>query len=187
MSKIKKVWHIIYGIIISIVITCLLTRINQKYSINILSSSYSNEILKSTITFVSIITGFSGGLMGQVINAKNNKSDFYIWYFKTVDKTVFKLNILLGTLTAFLIVGISIILLANDIISSTIDSFLMIIWTGTLIAFLIYQLNNYYLFLKMLLTIPEDKIQLSSPRNINKEQEKNIYNKLLNNSNNQMK
>lgn len=155
-SKIKKRFfafiHKWYGVFLSLIILVTAYFINNKITnINVLSSIKCEDILKSTITFTSIILGLYGGLIGQVISAKNSNNEFITWYFKIVNKSTFVFNIMSSVITAMLLVGISILLLAVDIWNDNIKCILTLLWTFNLTSFIIYQTANYYLFINMLL------------------------------------
>lgn len=155
-SKIKKrmleLIHKWFGIVISLIIVIIAYYTNDRITnINILSSNKYEEVLKSTITFTSIILGLYGGLIGQVISAKNSNNEFIVWYFKEVNKSTFVFNILCSVITAMVLVGISVLLLAVDIFSDEIKFVLTCLWAFNLTSFIIYQTSNYYLFIKMLL------------------------------------
>lgn len=151
-KKILALIHKWFGFVFSLLIVIIAYFINYKITnINILSSSKYEDVLKSTITFTSIVLGLYGGLIGQVISAKNSNNEFIVWYFKEVDKSTFIFNIMFSVITAMLLVGISILLLAVDIFNDDLKCVLTCLWVFNLISFIIYQTSNYYLFIKMLL------------------------------------
>ena len=172
-SKFRHRWGLF---ILAIILTLISYFVNEYIvAINILLSSNAGDILKSTITFTSIISGFSASLIGQLISAKNGKNEFLLWYFKTVDSKTFIINVLLGTISAFVLIGTSILLLSYDMINDLLKMIITFIWTLSIFSFILCQINNYYLYLKLLLFIPESKPEHNKTKNLNDNQKKNYF------------
>lgn len=173
MNKIIHRWGLF---IISIILMGVFHFINEKViPINFMLSNNSSDILKSTITFSSIISGFSGSLIGQLISSKNNKNAFIVWYFEAIDTTTFTINVMIGTISAFCLIGCSIILLSYDIMSDITKMLITHLWIWALMSFVLYQIKEYYLCLKILFFVPKEKTKFNHTSNINQEEKQNIF------------
>lgn len=163
-------------LIISIIFLIVLHLINEKTTnINFMLSENMEDILKSTITFTSIISGFSGSLIGQLIGSKSNNNKFVIWYFEKIDRNTFIWNILLGTFSAFFLIGCSIILLSYDIMNDINKTIFTHLWTLSLFSFILYQIKIYHLCLNLLLYVPKDIPKYNQTSNTSQEEKEQIF------------
>lgn len=172
----NKIIHRFGMFFMSILFLVILHLINEKMTnINVMLSKNMADILKSTITFTSIISGFSGSLIGQLIGSKNNKNKFVIWYFEKIDRKTFVYNVLFGTISAFSLIGCSIILLSYDIMNDFNKTFFTHLWTLSLFSFVLYQIKIYYLCLDLLLYVPKDIPKYNQTNNIDSEEKQKIF------------
>lgn len=175
-TTLKSFWHKSFGIIISICLVLILFIFNKFVPINVMLSKNSPDILKSTITFTSIVIGLSGTLVGQVISAKNCKNEFVVWYFEKVDKSTFIFNIMAGTISAFILIGASIFLLSYEMLSDILRRIATLVWVCSLSAFIIYQISDYKLFLDILFFKCENNVSTNKPSNISDTKKKELFN-----------
>ena len=172
----NKIIHRFGMFFMSILFLVILHLINEKMTnINVMLSKNMADILKSTITFTSIISGFSGSLIGQLIGSKNNKNIFVIWYFEKIDRKTFVYNVLFGTISAFSLIGCSIILLSYDIMNDFNKTVFTHLWTLSLFSFVLYQIKIYYLCLDLLLYVPKDIPKYNQTNNIDSEEKQKIF------------
>lgn len=183
MSKdvkvIKRFLHQWGYFALAIIFTFISHLINENLiTINVLLSNNAGDILKSTITFASIISGFSGSLIGQLISAKNSENKFLLWYFEISDAPTLIFNIKAGVVSAFALIGSSIFLLSYIMLDNVVKSILTYVWVISLFSFILYQINNYILCLKLLLFIPKESPERNKTQNLNEQQKQDIFKSL---------
>lgn len=179
MKVIKKFLHQWGYFALAIILTFISHLINDNLiTINVLLSNNAGDILKSTITFASIISGFSGSLIGQLISAKNSENKFLLWYFEISDSSTLIFNIKAGVISAFALIGSSIFLLSYVMLDNVVKSIATYVWAISLFSFILYQINNYILCLKLLLFIPKESPEYNKTQNLNEQQKQNIFKSL---------
>lgn len=109
-----------------------------------------NEVMKSTLTVSSILFGFFGTMLGQLINAKSkydkDDSNVITAFFKTVDNTEIRLTMMINVFNTVLIDLFSmLVLLCNK------NSNILKIWFFILIIFTLNLTYVYYVFIKLLI------------------------------------
>ena len=114
--------------------------------------------MQSTITLTSIILGFFGTLLGQILSTlreekkekKDSEEKLMSWYFNTVNIKVFTNKVLLSILNGVLLLVISLVVIAKDAYHATTLIILWYFWLFLLLSFLTYQFSIYKVFIKLI-------------------------------------
>ena len=123
--------------------------------------AYVPEIMKLTVTFSSILLGFFGTLLGQLLSLKNKSvSKKLSYFFQYVSTFEFKFVMLMNVINATILDGLSFFVLIQG---SFFKSWTLIIWLGFLFAFILHQLYLYYLFIELLFL--KDEKRYGTPDN----------------------
>ena len=158
-----------YGILFLVLfITIILYLIDPvRNAILLITQSIFKEkaIYQSTLTSTSIMIGFTGTLITNIMNAKNrisadNKSsngkELIEFFFHNVDSKVLTNTILTGIISGVFLMFISLVLIAvsnlNSIIYEKTYLILFMIWSAFLIIFLLYEIQIFKVFIKLLIS-----------------------------------
>lgn len=132
----------------------------------IIQSIYKEKtIYQSTLTSTSILLGFTGTLITNVMNAKNkistdnkssNEKELIEFFFHYVDPKVLTNTILTGIISGVFLIFISLTLIVisnlNSIIYEKTYLILFMIWSAFLIIFLLYEIQIFKVFIKLLIS-----------------------------------
>ncbi len=123
--------------------------------------AYVPEIMKLTVTFSSILLGFFGTLLGQLLSLKNKSvSKKLSYFFQHVSTFEFKFVMLMNVINAIVLDALSLFVLIQG---STFKIWSLMIWLGFLFAFILHQLYLYYLFIELLFL--KDEKRYGTPDN----------------------
>lgn len=127
----------------------------------VIDKAYVPEIMKLTITFSSILLGFFGTLLGQLLSLKNkNGSKKLSYFFQHVSTFEFKFVMLMNVINAIVLDALSLFVLIQG---SSFKSWSLMIWLVFLFAFILHQLYLYYLFIELLFL--KDEKRYGTPDN----------------------
>lgn len=127
----------------------------------VIDKAYVPEIMKLIITFSSILLGFFGTLLGQLLSLKNkNGSNKLSYFFQHVSTFEFKFVMLMNVINAIVLDALSLFVLIQG---STFKIWSLMIWLGFLFAFILHQLYLYYLFIELLFL--KDEKRYGTPDN----------------------
>jgi len=158
----NKIWnHQLYKTLNSYILPliCLvLFIILNFFDFKIYNSNGLDKIMQSTITLTSIILGFFGTLLGQILSTlreekkekKDSEEKLMSWYFNTVNIKVFTNKVLLSILNGVLLLVISLVVIAKDAYHATTLIILWYFWLFLLLSFLTYQFSIYKVFIKLI-------------------------------------
>ncbi len=161
----RKFIHRNIIIIISLSISVLLIILYNQSNINIFDSKNIQSLFEVTITFVSILLGFLGVLISSVLSLSND-SNIIGHFFKTVNRNNFKNKIMQSVVSGIFLVLNSLILIVSDSISDSVVNILFITWILLLSFFSSTEVSFYSLFIKMIVSSPQVKIQKNNKQHL---------------------
>ena len=128
----------------------------SNYVYNILYSDSTCKIFESAITCVSILLGFSGSLISQILSAKNdsikNKEKNLITFFfsKANKNKEFSNYINSSIFNCIMIIIFSLIMLTNYAMGEETRFYLFYAWTVSIFSFLGYEVLIYTILIRLL-------------------------------------
>lgn len=179
-----------YGILIIAVSVCfVIYRFANSIIVKLFNSQNIDKLFQSTITCTSIILGFSGTLITQILpskremdkknlNENNIRSNMFYWFFKTIKPQKISNTILSGVISCIVLIALSLIMLITDVFDIGIKLALFYIWLFVIIIFFYYIINLYRLFITLLFS--NDENQLSTPNGENESDIQNCMNAIDN-------
>ncbi len=116
------------------------------------SSKNLESIMGHTITFVSILTGFTTVIIPKLheIRETSDSRSLAGRFFKKADMISIQSNISLTVCSGFLLVLVSILIIGSDVMGEDMNYILYCLWFVFLISFCLYQLKIQTIFLKLL-------------------------------------
>lgn len=168
--------------IISFAVCFIISRIDvlNMYITDIFNSINIDKLFESTITFTSIILGFSGTLISHILNMKfetekkenqNINMTKISWYFKNVNFKQFSNTILTSIISSIALIILSLIMLTNDIMDQVVKFYFFYLWLFIFLIFVLYEVSLYKLFISLLFNNEVQKspmIDSESQENIEK-------------------
>jgi len=172
-------------IVLSFIITLLLRLINENLlPINILLSDNYIDILKSSITVVSISIGFMGTLFAQLAISKRdadkekNYKSFISYYFENSHKSKYQFDItILGSIIIGLIfILLSIFLCGKSILDDALLSYITHIWVFFFVLYLFLEIKVYNIIIVLLFKNTTSSMKVSNDPTVKDREEysKNI-------------
>lgn len=186
MKKNNKIGILIssYGILFVVLILAVILYFSPiKNAVLFIIQNFSDEkvIYQSTLTSTSILLGFTGTLITNIMNARNkissndtssNQKQLIEYFFKYVNPKILINTILTGIISGVFLIFISLSLIILSALNSNIYEeiyvILFIIWSAFLIIFLLYEIQIFNIFIKLLVS-KEKEQNPNSPADLNEE------------------
>lgn len=162
MSKKIKRFMNNYGIFIIALLPCVVIY-NFFYSnvAHLFESENIDKIFQSTITCTSIILGFTGTLITQLLITKremdknisgnnNVHENKFSWTFKDSNRKIITSTVLTGIISSMTLIFVSSVMLITDVLSTDIKIVFFCVWLYIIIIFAYYIISLYYLFISIL-------------------------------------
>lgn len=145
LTKVLLKTYILY-----IAIYCILYLLLKSYvHIDRLAIS---DVMKSTLTVSSILLGFFGTLLAQIINLKskysNDTSSSINVFFNNVSNYEIKIVLITNVLNSVIIDVISLLILIQG---ENVGNNYLRIWSVIFVIFILHQCYVYYIFIELLL------------------------------------
>lgn len=175
-----------YGILFVVIILAVILYFSPiKNDVLFIIQNFSDEkvIYQSTLTSTSILLGFTGTLITNIMNARNkissndnssNQKQLIEFFFEYVNPKILINTILTGIISGVLLIfiSLSLIILSASALNSNIYEeiyvMLFIIWSAFLIIFLLYEIQIFNIFIKLLVS-KEKEQNPNSPADLNEE------------------
>jgi len=128
-----------------------------------MESSSSEKIYQSTITCASIILGFSGTLITQIILAKREsdnkgRNDLISFFFKITKKNKTFSNYIISSIYSCMItVVFSLIMLTSFAMSDVVKYVAFYFWVISILSFMIYEIFIYKILITLLFENAEEQ------------------------------
>lgn len=111
-----------------------------------------SDVMKSTLTVSSILLGFFGTLLAQIINLKskysNDTSSSINVFFNNVSNYEIKIVLITNVLNSVIIDVISLLILIQG---ENVGNNYLRIWSVIFVIFILHQCYVYYIFIELLL------------------------------------
>lgn len=168
LLKREKIQYVInnYGIFVIALSICILFFISiHPYIAKVMESKNIDKVFQSTITCISILLGFSGTLITQLLNAKReydkssdreNETRFK-WFFKTINPRTLTNIISVCIISGISLIIISLIMLIINVLTINIRVMLFYFWIYVFIIYVYYEVVIYRLFISLLFDNEEQK------------------------------
>lgn len=173
-----------YGILFVVLILAVILCFSPiKNAVLFIIQNFSDEkvIYQSTLTSTSILLGFTGTLITNIMNARNkissnvtssNQKQLIEYFFEYVNPKILINTILTGIISGVFLIFISLSLIILSALNSNIYEeiyvILFIIWSAFLIIFLLYEIQIFNIFIKLLVS-KEKEQNPNSPADLNEE------------------
>ncbi len=173
-----------YGILFVVLLFAVILYLSPiKNAVLFIIQNFSDEkvIYQSTLTSTSILLGFTGTLITNIMNARNkisandissNQKQLIEYFFEYVNPKILINTILTGIISGVFLIFISLSLIILSALNSNIYEkiyvILFIIWSAFLIIFLLYEIQIFNIFIKLLVS-KEKEQNPNSPADLNEE------------------
>lgn len=175
----QKIKYIInnYGIfIISLLVCFILYRFANPIIVKVFNSQNIDKLFQSTITCISIILGFSGTLITQIILSKremdksnpqghNARNNIFHWFFKNTDHNRITSTVFISIISCIILIVFSLVMLITDAFDVSVKLILFYIWLCAVIIFFYYIIRLYHLFITLLFSSEENQLSANESEN----------------------
>lgn len=163
-----------YGIFIIALLVCVIIyKFANPIIAKLFDSKNIDKLFQSTITCTSIILGFSGTLITQILLSKremdkntskehNIKDNIFYWFFQVTNPKQIVSTVFVGIISCVVLIAASSTMLITDILDTNIKVVCFCVWLFFVIIFFYYIINLYYLFITLLFSSNEKQSSIDN-------------------------
>lgn len=182
IEKMKYKWKEIYSYVIPTVstifyIVCLILRYKFNVDVKILQESVKfEEMLKTVVTFMSIILSVFGFLIPSFLSGKGSNS-LIKYFLKNADIKLFTVKLKSVVSFGLIDIFITCVLLIGDIMPESLVNIIVVVWIWILFFFMCSSYRFIGLIINLILCEKEDIVQKMSNK-IPEDEEERIKSKI---------